>query len=235
MRYLGGIQRGLSDLTFGVARGITTLSDRAELPVLSTGRPFSFYRKAFFHGQSEAQVFAALRDQTVLDIGCGLTPFVPDSFFQRCYAQGIDVYGIDPKLSGFDYTWLDQLAVLAMRGRAIDPNTPGEERRIGAYANDLPFESGSVDLVLSSWFLYIWINEAPLQDILQELHRVLRPGGQIRITPTPSLDHAHIRQWVPEGFDISQRFHITPRIFHRPPAYTTTLTKKDAQTRPNEA
>lgn len=226
MRYLGGIQRGLADVTFGIARGITTLSDRAQLPVISTGRPFSFYRNVFFNAQSEAEVFRTLRNQTVLDIGCGLTPFVPDSFFQRCYAQGIDVYGIDPKLSALDYTWLDHAAVLFMRGRPIDKNAPGAEKRIGAYANHLPFQNESVDLVLSSWFLYIWINDAPLQEILQELHRVLRPGGQVRITPTPSLAHNHLRQWIPEGFEITQKFHATPRIFHRPPAYTTFLTKR---------
>ena len=226
MSLLAGLQKQLSYGIFGVARAVTELSNRSRLPILSTGRAFSYYRQAFFDHQSEEDVFRELRDKTVLDIGCGLTPFVEGSFFRRCDDAGIACYGVDPKLTNFDYTWLDRMAVLFMRGRRIDPDAPGQERHIGAFAHELPLEDNSVDLVLSSWFLFVWIRDEPLHAILQELHRILKPGGQVRIAPTPWLQDGTWRASIPEGFDIQQEFHITPRIFHRPPAYTTRLTKR---------
>lgn len=227
MRVVTKAQEQLSYMTFGVARAVTTVSNQLRLPVLSTGRSFRYYRQAFFESRSETEVFAELKDQTILDIGCGLTPFVRNSFFQRCDEQNIACYGVDPKLAHFNYTWIDQAAVLAMRGERIDRNAPGKARHIGAYAHDLPLPDQSVDLVVSSWFLFVWIREQALYDILEELHRVLKPGGQVRIAPTPSLNQDLWRQWIPKGFEIEQKFHITPRIFHRPPAYTTILTRND--------
>lgn len=226
MQIINKLQQQLSYRTFDVARAVTELSNRSRLPVLSTGRTFRYYRQAFFESRSETEVFQELQDKIILDIGCGLTPFVKGSFFQRCHDHNIQCYGVDPKIAHFDYTWLDELAVWAMRGQRIDRQAPGSERHIGAYAHDLPLQDQSVDLVLSSWFLFVWIREQPLYDILQELHRVLKPGGQVRIAPTPWLAEDPWRQWIPNGFDVEQQFHITPRIFHRPPAYTTVLTSR---------
>src|SRR5690625_5488445 len=108
MRVVTKAQEQLSYMTFGVARAVTTVSNQLRLPVLSTGRSFRYYRQAFFESRSETEVFAELKDQTILDIGCGLTPFVKGSFFQRCDEQNIQCYGVDPKLAAFDYTWLDK-------------------------------------------------------------------------------------------------------------------------------
>ncbi len=218
------MQRASSRITFGIARGVTEWSNRAGLPVLSTGRPFSYYRQAFFEGQREEEVFASLHGKRILDVGCGLTPFVPESFFQRCYQEDIELYGVDPKLENLQFGWIDHVAVMAMRGRPIWKDAPGGERRIAAFAQELPFDDDSVDLVLSSWLLYIWLRGPILLDIFTELHRVLKIGGEIRMAPTPWLDDDE-RQWIPDGFDVEQTFHASPRIFHRPPAYRTVLRK----------
>lgn len=228
------VQRASSKLTFGLMGSVTGLSNRAGLPVLSTGRPFSFYRSVFFEGRSEEEVFAELHGKRVLDVGCGLTPFVPESFFQRCHAEDIELFGVDPKLKDLKFGWMDHVAVMAMRGRPIQKDAPGAERRIAAFAQDLPFMDNSVDLVLSSWLLYIWLRGPILNDILTELHRVLRPGGQVRISPTPWLGEGS-SQWLPEGFVVEQRFHASFRIFHRPPAYTTVLTKTSPLARSEHA
>ena len=55
---------------------------------------------------------------------------------------------------------------------------------VPASAQDLPFDAASVDEILSSFLLFVWIeDEAVLADILGEFHRVLKPGGVLKLYP----------------------------------------------------
>jgi hypothetical protein len=103
---------------------------------------------------------------------------------------------------------------------------------LSATADDLPFDNGSVDLILSNFLLYAWIlDEDLLENIYREFHRVLADGGEVRIYPAPDVNLERIRsrslRGVMKQFDISQRFftsYLNPGKY--PPAYVVTMRKK---------
>jgi SAM-dependent methyltransferase len=154
--------------------------------------------------------------------------------FQICRRQGIDFFGVDPKLvDGFRLRPLDVVGIRAVgaRGR-ICRHAPGLEKCLAAAADDLPFEDDSVDLMLCNFLLYAWIqDEDTLAGIYREFHRVLKDGGEARIYPTPGLavekiEHGGLRE-VMSRFEIGQRFSVrwlNPGQY--PPAYVTTLRKQ---------
>ena len=37
-----------------------------------------------------------LIDKTVVEVGCGYTPFAKDSMFRACHDAGVEFFGIDP-------------------------------------------------------------------------------------------------------------------------------------------
>ncbi|MBT8149125.1 MAG: hypothetical protein KJO24_04300, partial [Gammaproteobacteria bacterium] len=83
------LQAALTAVTFKTLKAGTTLYNRFSLPVISTGRPFSYYRTVFFADAPAGEVLATLQGKTVVDVGCGLTPYVSDSMFQACREAGI--------------------------------------------------------------------------------------------------------------------------------------------------
>ncbi len=55
------VQSTLASMTFRSFRGFTNAYNRLALPVISTGRTFSYYRKLFFDGRPAARVLRELR------------------------------------------------------------------------------------------------------------------------------------------------------------------------------
>lgn len=222
------IEAALAEATFAVLRAQTAVYARLPLPVISTGRPFAFYRTVFFDGASEEAVLASLRGKTVVDVGCGLTPHMADSMFQACRRAGVDFYGVDPKLGGgFKLGPFDWLKAGLTGSRAIpDRNAPGLDKALRGSADALPFADASVDIVLCSWLLFAWIREEPLLGaILREFHRVLKPGGTARIFPTWAFAPDAFAAY---GFTAGQRFFGGRNLLVMPPAYMTTLTARAA-------
>jgi predicted SAM-dependent methyltransferase len=96
------------------------------------------------------------------------------------------------------------------------------DRNIGAHVQHdltkpLPFPDGSVDEVYSSHVLEHFTYPRPLLSVLEECHRVLKPGGRIRIA-VPNARVFLQAYFEPEGFD-RERFcnedvglHFTSRI-----------------------
>lgn len=226
------IHPALADATFAVVRAQTRIANRLQLPAISTGRPFAFYRRVFFQGRRAEDVLAELQGRVIADVGCGLTPFVPDSMFQACHAAGIEFFAVDPKLGeGFRLGRFDRLKTLVNRGATPDPLAPGAERRIAALAGSLPFDAGSLDLILSSWFLFVWLDHGrTLDDVFRELIRVLRPGGELRVYPTPRWSERRIdlQLWntVAGAFDVDQVFFGSPDLANLAPGYMTRFTKR---------
>ncbi len=224
----------LAAATFRTAKRLRRVYNRFSFPVISTGRSFAYYRKLFFDGQPEAAVLNALQGKRVLDVGCGLTPYVDDSMFQACYRAGIEFYGVDPKLSdGFKLGLFDRAKIRATGGGKMNPHPPGIERGIGTMAHELPFDDASVDMILSCYLLFIWIDdEAALEAIFREFERVLKPGGDIRVFPAPHIDPVTLQR---EGLVQSlQAFAIEQQYFSGlapvtrfPPAYRLILGKTD--------
>ena len=225
------VQSTLASMTFSSFRGFTHAYNRFSLPVISTGRSFSYYRKLFFNGDSAARVLRELSECRTLDIGCGLTPYVHNSMFQACHRAQVEFYGIDPKLGqGFRLGAFDRAKTLATGG-VIKPNAPGLERAIAASADDLPFADESVDLILSCYLLHAWIvDERLLDSIFKEFYRVLKPGGRVKVFPAPPyvtsrITYPGLRRTL-AGFAVEEKFYagVFPRT-QFPPAYMRTLHK----------
>jgi SAM-dependent methyltransferase len=226
------VQPALADMTFRVLDSFTRAYNRLSLPVISTGRSFDYYRKIFFDNDSFSAVLQELQGQCILDIGCGLTPYASDSMFQACYRDGVDFYGIDPKLAeGFKLGPFDRAKIMATGGGTMNHDAPGLEKGIATLADDLPFEDESVDLILSCYLLFAWIGEEDiLETIFREFYRVLKPGGVVKIFPTPNYDAGKIRHsglaQIMRGFDVEQEFFASAlRRTQFPPAYLRTMHK----------
>ena len=104
------------------------------------------------------------REPRLLDVGSG-TGALAVAALERWPA--LRVIGIDP--SG---------GMLEIAHRAADESLPaGRAERfetVVAYADELPFNSGSFDVAVSSFVLQLVPNRSAA---LRETHRVLRPGG----------------------------------------------------------
>jgi SAM-dependent methyltransferase len=227
------VQPALADMTFRVLDGFTRAYNRLSLPVVSTGRSFYYYRKIFFDNNSFSTVLQELQGQCILDIGCGLTPYASDSMFQACYKNGVDFYGIDPKLAeGFKLGPFDRAKIMATGGGKMNHAAPGLEKAIATLADDLPFEDGSVDLILSCYLLFAWIGkEDILESIFREFYRVLKPGGMVKIFPAPHYDAGKIShpglEQIMQAFDVEQEFFASAlRRTQFPPAYLRTMYKQ---------
>ena len=229
-----GLPSTLSALTFRGLKANAKLYEALSLPVISTGRSFTYYRNIFFGGRSRSEVLGELGGQRIVDVGCGLTPYVSDSMFQVCRKQGIDFFGVDQKFRGdFRPGLLDVVGIRAVGGRGrICTRARGLEKCFGASADDMPFEDDSVDLILSNFLLYAWIQDKrALESIYREFHRVLKRGGEARIYPSPELHmerirHSGLREAMNQ-FEIRQQFStrwLNPGQY--PPAYILTMTKK---------
>lgn len=99
----------------------------------------------------------------ILDAGCGggrnLVYFLQNGF---------DVYGIDPNTNAI--TAIQQLA------QSLAPNIPQGNFKVAA-AEDIPFGDAEFDLVLCSAVLHFAQSKAHFEAMLNELWRVLKPGG----------------------------------------------------------
>lgn len=225
-------QNSFPNFLFNALSSTARLYEKLGLSVVSTARPFSFYRKVFFHSRSEAAILAEIEGKTVVDIGCGLTPFTENSMFQACHKQGIAFYGVDPKLEqGFKFGVVDSLwSTFTGASKAPRGNMPGRDKAIGAYADQLPFDDASVDIVLSSWLLFMWIQDPTiLAAIFTEFDRVLKPGG--RISFYPSMRWQDMTAKYPflleilKRYQSEQQFWTYVRTSSLPFAYTIHLTK----------
>lgn len=209
------IEKALSNAIFGVVKSSRNAYNRLDLPVLSTGRSFALYRQLFFGNRPAHDVLESLRGKRIVDIGCGLTPHVSNSMFQECRQAGVDFWGVDPKLAdGFRLGLLDRAKTVLVGGGRMMRDAPGMEKAVAALADDLPFDDGSVDLILSSHVLYAWIDdERVLAGIFREFHRVLRPGGKAMIYPTPFHEPARIRH--PELREVLRSFRVEQKFLAR--------------------
>lgn len=105
----------------------------------------------------------ALRPDNALDVGCG------EGRFCRQLAQlGVATVGIDPVDAMLD----------AARARHADGSYQS------AFAEDLPFETGYFDLVVSYLTL---IDIDDVDAAVAEMHRVLKPGGRLLVANLSSF------------------------------------------------
>lgn len=227
-----GLGRPIANASFAMMRGYIRSVQRRGVAMMHTARPFDHYRKVFFQGQSRSRVLQSLQGKRVIDVGCGYTPFAADSMFRACHDAGVDFYGVDPLL-GKDITFgfRERALARATGGRGIfSKHAPGLSKALPADAQDLPFDDASIDLILCSYLLFVWIkDEALLADILGELLRVLKPGGVIKLYP---LNEWHAKRFnntrlkkTLSNFEIEQTFVHGRGDLRVMPAMLTEMTK----------
>ncbi len=123
-----------------------------------------FARGTDEHGVSSYQrlvrsVATTHRDVTVLDLGCG------DGYLLGLLRESL---GSEARLIGIDMSPDELGAARARLDSTVDLRC---ER-----AQTTTFASGSVDVVVSHMALMLM---APLDAVLREMHRILRPGGML--------------------------------------------------------
>ena len=101
----------------------------------------------------------------VLDAGCGGGRNLV--YFLR---NGFDVYGIDPNLQ--------VVKVVTELAASLAPGIPSTNFRVAA-AEELPFDDGHFDLVISSAVLHFATNAFHFDSMLRSMWRVLKPGGYL--------------------------------------------------------
>jgi SAM-dependent methyltransferase len=200
------------------------------LPI--TSRPFSYYRRVFFDDRSPRTILASLQGKKVVDIGCGYSPYSKESMFRACYDNEIEFYGVDPVLTQSDTFRPSDVLLARLTGGTgkYDINAPGLGRAIPATANQLPFFDNTIDMILSCWFIPIWIDtEEELLADFSEIYRILKIGGTISLYPLPDWNSFTIKNpqltLLLDKFEFSQRFIYEPFNLIYPPTNRLTLTK----------
>lgn len=149
------------------APGNASDPDRGQVAATAAEVYEAFFLPALFAQWADQLLEAAPvgEGDHVLDVGCG-TGVVARSALSKVGPEG-RVAGVDPNAG-----------MLAVARR-----TPQIEWRSGI-AEDLPFENGSFDAVVSQ-FAIMFFDDRP--KAIAEMRRVLRPGGRIGIATWASL------------------------------------------------
>jgi tellurite methyltransferase len=101
--------------------------------------------------------------KTILDAGCGAGRNL--IYFLK---NGYKVYGIDPNFEA-----VNQVISLS---KELSPTNSSSNFKV-AYAESIPFDDSSFDLVISSAVLHFANNPAHFDAMLRDMWRVLKPGG----------------------------------------------------------
>ncbi|MEM6583802.1 MAG: class I SAM-dependent methyltransferase [Pseudomonadota bacterium] len=224
--------RPVANASFAMMQGYIRSSRRRGIGMLHTARPFDLYRKIFFGGRSRSGVLRDLQHKTIVDIGCGYTPYARDSMFRACHDAGIEFYGVDPLIGQEVSFGLKEKALAIATGGAgkFSKRAPGLDKAISAQAQNMPFDDASVDEILCCFLLFVWINdEVVLKDILQECLRVLKPGGSLKLFPLRELRFVDIHNrelnLLLEQFSVEQTFIHGYGDIRVMPAMLTKLTR----------
>ena len=140
------------------------------------------------------------RRRRVLDAGCGAGRNLP--YFLR---HGFDVRAVDA-----DAVAIDSVRQLAA---SLNPALPADQLLCGSI-DALPWDDGSVDAVICSAVLHFARDEREFAAMLEEMWRVLAPGGLFfaRLATSIGLEHrlpaSTGRMRLPDG---SERFLVDER------------------------
>jgi SAM-dependent methyltransferase len=229
---LGG---SLANMSFAMMRGYLRSAQRRGVEMMHTARPFSYYRRVFYQGQSAPEVLKNLTGKRIVDVGCGYTPYAEDSMFRACHNAGIEFYGVDPLLgTDIKFGLKERMLARATGGRGIfNAEAPGLSMALNATAQELPFDDESVDEILCSYLMFVWIeDEEILAAILEEFLRVLKTAGQVKLYPLHEWRKLRFKNRrlleVLTNFNIEQIFAHGGQDLRVMPSLLTRMTKTDA-------
>lgn len=207
--------RSMANFSFSVMYHQVRAIEKSGVSMMHTARSFSYYRKIFYRGMNEAEVLQSLEGKRILDVGCGHTPYANDSMFQACYRAGVEFYGIDPVIANkptFGFKERALARALGSKGQFC-AKADGLSKALPAFAQELPFDDQSVDEILCSYLLFVWIeDEQVLAEILQEFCRVLKPGGMAKLYPL--YEWTRMNFTVPSLLGVLRQFQVTQSFVH---------------------
>lgn len=128
----------------------------------------------------------------VLDAGCGL-----GRNLVYLHREGYEIFASDQSPAAIEHT------------RALLPNLPTENLRLEAIEN-LSYPDATFDLILSSAVLHFSRDDAHFHAMLENLWRMLKPGGLFfcRLASIIGMPHQHLtghRYLAPDG---AERFCV---------------------------
>lgn len=137
--------------------GATVIAPLADLRA-STATDYNARFEAFLHILQAAGAAREVWRGKMLDFGCG-----DGSLIKSALGQRIDAYGCD---ISFDHKWVDEATLRGMKaaGRVRQIETPYR----------LPFDDSSFNVVISD---QVFEHVMDYGQALDELHRVMKPGG----------------------------------------------------------
>ncbi|MFK8049849.1 MAG: class I SAM-dependent methyltransferase [Halioglobus sp.] len=224
--------RPIANISFAMMRRYVRSIQGAGVPMMHTARSFSYYRKIFYNNESKNAVIESLRGKRIVDIGCGYTPYAADSMFRACHDAEVEFYGVDPVINRDIEFGIKERAMAKATGGSgsFSAHAPGLSKALSTSAEQLDFEDESVDEILCSYLLFVWIeDEALLIDILSEFLRVLKPGGKVKLYPLPEWRFMRLRspelRRIVSHFKIEQSFVHGHGDFRVTPSMLTLLSK----------
>lgn len=133
----------------------------------------------------------------VLDVGCA-TGALTARIARTCVSLGGEVVGIDAAA---------KMIEAARRKHGQEPNLSFE----AVLAEELPYENGSFDRVVSTFFFH-HVNRELKERALAEMHRVLRPGGWVVVVDVDVPTHWFGRLCAWSGYLLFRQPEIRENI-----------------------
>lgn len=124
-------------------------------------------------------------DTEVLDIGCGNGLVFPYIFEKGAYYVGVDI--------------AENLVEIAQE-RYFEQIENGRAKFIVGDATDLPVKDNEFDFIISFAVLHHIPSEELRKKFFDEIQRVLRPNGKVKITVWNLMN-----EWARERFDVSSQ------------------------------
>lgn len=162
--------------------------------IISTARSISTYRRLLFpECRSDEELLRRLDGKTVLDLGCGMTPWNPNSLYARARSGSykIRVVGVDRKMDHGDFTFRDRVVswiaglsrwpVSGANGSCASSRAYLVKARLEA----LPFKTHTADVALSCFGILPYLRSAPddLWSTLSQVGKILSHNGVILLHP----------------------------------------------------
>lgn len=143
-------------------------------------------------------VYAWRGDERVLDVGCGRGLLLVGAAKRapRGHATGVDVWSKEDMAGNSEQATRRNLEIEGVAARCT---------LVSAGAQQMPFEDGSFDLVVSNLCLHNIYDKPTRQRAVAEIARVLRPGG-LAVISDYKLTGQYAAQLRELGFAVTRRW-----------------------------
>ncbi|UTW62809.1 class I SAM-dependent methyltransferase [bacterium SCSIO 12741] len=135
--------------------------------------------------------------EVILDLMCGMG---------ECWPQVLKRSPAHAQLIGIDFS--AGMLRFADQAKIKYPNRKIETRRQNIFTNNLP--DGSVDIIISGFGLKTF-NDQQIQELAEEMHRLLKPGGQFSLIDVSTPHWSALRR--PYLFYLKNIIPILGKLF----------------------